>query len=135
MTKRRDLGTYQMLWDCAYCDTTKLLALDHRHCPNCGGAQDAERRYFPSDEDKVAVEDHEFFGADWQCAACDSPNALPNMLSAKDLAAWQANYSEVVPLAANSTAVPEPTTGILLLMGMLSMLCHPYVVEPEGLTL
>ena len=75
MTKRRDLGTYQMLWDCAYCDTAKLLALDHRHCPNCGGAQDAERRYFPSDEDKVAVEDHEFTGADWQCPSCDTPNA------------------------------------------------------------
>ena len=75
MTKRRDLGTYQMLWDCAYCDTAKLLALDHRHCPNCGSAQDPERRYFPSDEDKVAVEEHEFVGADWQCASCDSPNA------------------------------------------------------------
>ena len=75
MTKRRDLGTYQMLWDCAYCDTEKLLALDHRHCPNCGGAQDAERRYFPTDEDKVAVEDHAFVGADWQCPACDTPNA------------------------------------------------------------
>ncbi len=75
MTRRRDLGTYQMLWDCAYCDTKKLLALDHRHCPGCGSPQDPERRYFPSDEEKVAVEDHQFVGADWQCAACESPNA------------------------------------------------------------
>ena len=75
MTRQHDLGTYQMLWDCAYCGAAKLLALDHRHCPSCGGAQDPERRYFPSDEDKVAVEDHQFVGGDWQCAACESPNA------------------------------------------------------------
>ena len=75
MTRRRDLGTYQMLWDCEYCGTAKLLALDHRHCPSCGGAQDPDRRYFPSEEDKVAVEDHTFVGADWQCPSCDSPNA------------------------------------------------------------
>ena len=75
MTRREDRGTYQMLWDCAYCDTTKLLALDHRHCPGCGGPQDPDRRYFPSDDDKVAVEEHQYTGADWQCPACESPNA------------------------------------------------------------
>ena len=75
MAKQRELGTYQMLWDCEYCGTTKLLALDHRHCPGCGTPQDPDRRYFPGDEDKVAVEDHQFVGADWQCASCDSPNA------------------------------------------------------------
>ena len=63
------------MWDCEYCGTTKLLALDHRHCPGCGTPQDPDGRYYPSDEDKVAVEDHQFVGADWQCASCDSPNA------------------------------------------------------------
>jgi ribosomal protein L32 len=69
----RELGTYQMLWDCSTCGTSKLLGLTHRHCPNCGAAQDEEKRYFPSDEDKVAVEDHRYVGADKECEACGSP--------------------------------------------------------------
>ncbi len=68
-------GTYQMLWDCAYCGSEKLLGLDHRHCPGCGSPQDPERRYFPSDEDKVAVVDHRYTGADRICPACETPNA------------------------------------------------------------
>lgn len=71
----KDLGTYQMLWDCAYCGTAKLLGKTHRHCPACGSAQDPERRYFPSEEDKVAVEDHVFSGADRTCPACTTPMA------------------------------------------------------------
>jgi predicted nucleic acid-binding Zn ribbon protein len=67
--------TYQMLWDCAYCGTTGLLALDHKHCPACGGAQDPKWRYFPSAEQKVAVEDHVFTGKDLICPACETPNA------------------------------------------------------------
>ncbi len=72
---QQNLGTYQMLWDCPYCGTSKLLGLDHRHCPSCGAAQDPQKRYFPSDEDKVAVEDHVYTGADKQCPACQTPNA------------------------------------------------------------
>ncbi len=66
---------YEMLWDCPRCETPKLLGLSHRNCPNCGSPQDATKRYFPKDEDKVAVEDHPFVGADKQCAGCDAPNA------------------------------------------------------------
>ncbi len=66
--------TYQMLWDCAYCGTQGLLALDHKHCPACGGAQDPKWRYFPSDDQKVAVEDHVFTGKDRLCPACETPN-------------------------------------------------------------
>lgn len=69
----RELGTFQMLWDCPSCETKKLLGLDHRHCPNCGAAQDPSRRYFPSDQDKVAVVDHCYTGADRRCPACESP--------------------------------------------------------------
>lgn len=68
-------GRYEMLWDCPACDTPRLLGLTHRHCPNCGAAQDPSRRYFPRDEDKVAVEGHPYQGVDRQCPACDSPNA------------------------------------------------------------
>ncbi len=71
----RDLGTYQMLWDCPFCGTDKLLGLDHRHCPSCGAAQDEETRYFPSEEDRVAVQDHRYHGADVDCPSCSTPNA------------------------------------------------------------
>jgi len=70
-----DAGTYQMIWDCAYCGTDKLLGLNHRFCPNCGSPQDTKRRYFPSEEDMVAVEHHKFIGADVICPACDTANA------------------------------------------------------------
>jgi len=33
--------TYEMLWDCRYCGTKKLLGKTHRHCLECGGAKDA----------------------------------------------------------------------------------------------
>jgi hypothetical protein len=68
--RREVLGTYQMLWDCSYCGTKKLLGLTHKHCGECGAPQDPSRRYFPSDEDKVAVEDHKYHGADRSCPAC-----------------------------------------------------------------
>lgn len=68
-------GTYQMLWDCPFCGSGKLLGLTHRFCPNCGAAQDPDARYFPSEEDKVAVENHRFIGADKTCPACDTANA------------------------------------------------------------
>ncbi|MFM7203026.1 MAG: hypothetical protein ACKO6N_19740 [Myxococcota bacterium] len=71
----RDLGTYQMLWDCTSCGTPKLLGLTHRHCPHCGAPQDPTARYFPTDAEAVAVEDHVFSGADWRCEACDTPNS------------------------------------------------------------
>lgn len=65
-------GVYEMLWDCKYCSTTKLLGLTHRFCPNCGATQDPEWRYFPADDEKVAVHDHVFVGADHNCPACDT---------------------------------------------------------------
>ncbi len=70
-----DLGTYQMLWDCPFCGTDKLLGLDHRHCPSCGAAQDEESRYFPSEADRIAVQDHRYHGADLDCSSCSTPNA------------------------------------------------------------
>ncbi len=69
------MARYEMLWDCPRCDTKGLLGLSHRHCPNCGGAQDPTKRYFPPDDQKVAVEDHPFHGRDLACPACESPNA------------------------------------------------------------
>lgn len=68
------MPTYEMFWDCDHCGTEKLLGKTHRHCPACGSAQDPDRRYFPPEEEKVAVEDHRFVGADKSCASCDTPN-------------------------------------------------------------
>lgn len=70
-----DEKVYEMLWDCKYCGTTKLLGKTHRFCPNCGAAQDPDTRYFPSDAEKVAVQDHQYVGADKICAACNALNS------------------------------------------------------------
>lgn len=70
-----DAGTYQMLWDCKYCGTKKLLGLNHKFCPSCGAAQDTTARYFPSDEEAIAVQDHKYTGADKKCGNCGTPNA------------------------------------------------------------
>ncbi|MEQ8672259.1 MAG: hypothetical protein RLP44_01115 [Aggregatilineales bacterium] len=67
-------GVYEMLWDCKFCGTTKLLGKTHKFCPVCGAAQDTAMRYFPSDEDKVAVKDHHFVGADVTCGSCGTLN-------------------------------------------------------------
>lgn len=64
--------TYQMLWDCKYCGQKKNLGLTHRCCPSCGGPQDPTSRYFPSDAEKIAVEDHPYAGADVVCPACNT---------------------------------------------------------------
>ncbi|MCA9569906.1 MAG: hypothetical protein KC656_18805 [Myxococcales bacterium] len=69
------MATYEMFWDCRSCGTTKLLGKTHRHCPACGGAQDPSWRYFPPEDEKVAVQDHVFVGVDWVCERCDTPNS------------------------------------------------------------
>lgn len=75
-TRTEDLGTYEMLWDCPYCGHKKLLALTHRHCPNCGAAQgDPALRYFPPDEEAVPVKEHEYYGADLVCSRCKAPQS------------------------------------------------------------
>ncbi len=68
-------GTYEMQWDCKFCGEEKLLGKTHRFCPVCGAVQDPNSRYYPSDEEKVAVEDHAYVGADRICSACNSNNS------------------------------------------------------------
>ena len=71
MTKR----DYQMFWDCAYCGTKELLGVSHRHCPNCGGAQDETCRYFPPYGKEVELHNHKYYGVDWDCKHCSTPNS------------------------------------------------------------
>ena len=66
---------YEMLWDCAQCQTTGLLGDTHRHCPTCGSAQDPKKRYFPQPGHEKQAKDHQFVGTDWSCAYCTSPNS------------------------------------------------------------
>jgi hypothetical protein len=66
-----DEAVYEMMWDCRYCGQKKLLGLSHRHCPNCGAPQDPDKRYFPPENEKIAVKDHPFVGADLSCHSCN----------------------------------------------------------------
>lgn len=68
-----DDAVYEMLWDCKFCGQKKLLGLTHRFCAGCGAPQDPSRRYFPPENEKVAVKDHVFVGADVTCPACRQP--------------------------------------------------------------
>jgi len=67
------IGVFEMLWDCPYCDGKGLLGASNRFCPQCGAAQDADRRYFPPPGAEVAS-NHAFDGADVLCPACNTPN-------------------------------------------------------------
>jgi hypothetical protein len=73
MSEEKLLGRYQMLWDCSFCGASKLLALDHRHCPECGAPQDQTKRYFPPDGEKKAVAD-DYAGTDRTCPHCKHAN-------------------------------------------------------------
>lgn len=66
---------YEMLWDCQFCGTKKNLGKTHRFCPNCGAPQNPDSRYYPADDEKVAVEDHVFVGVDVTCGSCGELNS------------------------------------------------------------
>jgi len=40
----------------------------------------------------------------------------PNLLSASDLALWEAHYGDIAPLSATSATVPEPSSTVLLIL-------------------
>jgi hypothetical protein len=93
---------YEMLWDCSYCGTKKLLGLTHRHCPQCGAKQDSSKRYFPEEHEKVAVAGHEFVGADLVCRYC----AAAGSRRARNCGQCGAPLSEGAPVP----LVAEPVT-------------------------
>lgn len=64
-----------MFWDCEQCNTKKLLGVSHRHCPNCGAVQDESKRYFPTDGEEVEIVNHKYYGIDWDCQYCSTPNS------------------------------------------------------------
>ncbi len=67
---------FEMLWDCRYCGTRKLLARSQRYCPQCGSPQDPATRHFPADDEKVEGGGYRYEGADKVCRGCQSPNGM-----------------------------------------------------------
>jgi RNA polymerase subunit RPABC4/transcription elongation factor Spt4 len=104
-------GVYEMLWDCKYCSTKKLLGKTHKFCPVCGAQQDPEWRYYPSDEEKVAVKDHVFVGADKICPNCSSLNVADAEFCTR-CGAPQSAASAVKAQAARDAATSAGLTGV-----------------------
>lgn len=100
------VGVYEMWWDCAYCDTKALLGKSNRFCPNCGGQQDANRRYFPPAGKETAA-NHAYDGADKSCAACQTPNGA-KAHNCRNCGSPLDGSAEVARVADRSTAAPKP---------------------------
>ncbi|MFY7865064.1 hypothetical protein [Roseateles sp.] len=103
-----DTKHFQMWWDCPQCQATGLLGLTHRHCPQCGTAQDARRRYFPPEGQELEAKQHRFVGADWQCSYCHSPNAA----NAKFCINCSAGQDGSKPVALVRDGDPRPSGSI-----------------------
>jgi hypothetical protein len=109
MADEKLLGRFEMLWDCPFCDTKRLLGVTHAHCPNCGAVQDQTKRYFPSDAEKVAVRD-DYEGVDKKCGSCDAPNGAKTKFCVKcgapldDAAAVKVRSDQVVAQGAQFVA-------------------------------
>jgi Zn-finger nucleic acid-binding protein len=73
-----EVGVFEMLWDCAYCDTRGLLGKSNRHCPKCGAIQEAAHRYFPPPGQEVQA-NSEYDGADRTCPSCGTPNGAKSV--------------------------------------------------------
>lgn len=98
---------YEMLWDCAQCNTKGLLGDSHRHCPTCGAAQDPTKRYFPKEGEEVEAKNHRFVGADWSCAYCSSPNSRA-AAHCTNCGAGQDGTKPVALVVDTDAAPPEP---------------------------
>lgn len=127
----QDQTYYEMLWDCTTCNTKGLLSKSQRHCPMCGATQDPGKRYFPEAGKEVAAQGHQFVGADWHCAYCNSPNAksAPHCCNC---GAGQDGSKPVALVSETPPAPPEPparpsrwklwagaaAVGLIVLLGM-----------------
>jgi len=98
---------FEMLWDCAQCDARGLLAKTHRHCPNCGAAQDPAKRYFPEPGQEVEAKDHRFVGKDWLCGYCESPSSAASAFCG-NCGAPKDGSPDVAPVADTPTSGPAP---------------------------
>lgn len=108
--------------------------------PVMGGGGLADERKLPSDLDILAMAQLSNYASiniqeppsgDYQLnGVVDGADLLkwqrgesPNALSSSDLADWKANYGTYAgQVTALSTTVPEPATGIMLMLGMTAKL-------------
>lgn len=140
--QRMSAPVYEMLWNCEFCGANKLLGKTHRHCPQCGAAQDPSSRYFPPEEEKVAVQDHVFFGVDWKCDNCQTPNSSASAFcgncgsskdgtSAVELAHDREAKAKKKAEAAAAAAEPPPKSGkgkylgccVIFVIGAVALFC------------
>lgn len=101
---------YEMLWKCNFCGTDKLRAKTQRFCLNCGAPQEPKNRYFPSEEEWVAVQNDDYQGADKTCPACSTPNSAKSTFCSQCGSAMDG--SKTVQLkedTANKPPEPEET--------------------------
>ncbi len=103
------IGVFEMWWDCGYCETKGLLGASNRHCPQCGAAQDAERRYFPPPGQEVAS-NHAFDGADVLCPACNTPNGA-KAVHCRQCGSPLDGSANVVQVADRGSAAPVAAAG------------------------
>jgi len=109
--REEEIGTYEMLWDCPACGTPRLLGIQHRHCPACGSPQDPTARYYPSDEDKVAIQNHVVQGADRICPGCTTANAAAAQFCVGCGAPLEGDAREAAARAAQHAAMGEAFAG------------------------
>ena len=128
---------YEMVWDCRYCGAKKLLGLTHRHCPGCGAQQDPNARYFPADHEKVAVQNHEFVGADVQCRYCGGPSSRrahncgqcgAPLAEGSPVRAQVAAQPQALLSAAAAASVPPPRALWKLVVPILALMVVAIVV-------
>jgi Zn-finger nucleic acid-binding protein len=100
------VGVYEMWWDCAYCDSKALLGKSNRFCPNCGGQQDATRRYFPPPGKETAA-NTQYDGTDKSCPACQTPNGA-KAHNCRNCGSPLDGAGEVARVADQSTNAPKP---------------------------
>jgi hypothetical protein len=122
--RSESLGHYEMLWDCEYCGTTALLANSQRHCANCGGAQNPEKRYFPKEGEEKKIDGHRFEGADRYCPACANPMGATALNCTKCGSPLEGSQA-VKGIAAPVKPVAKPSSNwkkILIVVGVIALI-------------
>jgi hypothetical protein len=102
-----DEPVYEMLWKCIFCGTDKLRGKTQRFCPNCGAPQAAKNRYFPTEEDMIAVENDNYQGIDKLCAACGTANAAASSFCSQCGSAMDGTKNAELKVDAASTLASE----------------------------
>jgi hypothetical protein len=106
-SRSSDEPVYEMLWKCNFCGTDKLRGKTQRFCPNCGAPQEAKNRYFPTEQDMIAVENDNYQGVDKLCSACGTANSATSSFCSQCGSAMTGTKNAELKVDAASTPVPE----------------------------